>query len=156
MFRLDLEMVEEAEIKFPTSIGSLKKQESSRKKKIYLLFIDYAKAFDCMNHNKLWKILKEIGISDCLTCLLKNLYAGQKATVRNGPGTTDWFKIEKRVHQGYILSSCFFNLYVEYIMQSARLDETQARSKTSGRNINNLRYPNDTTIMAESKEELAS
>ena len=105
-----------------------------------------------MDHNKLWKILKEMGISDHLTCLLRNIYAGQEATVRTGHGTTDWFQIGKGVHQGYILSPCIFNLYAEYIMQNAGLDEAQARIKIAGRNINNLRYADDTTLMAESEE----
>ena len=111
MFKLVLEKAEEPEIKLPTSVGSWKKQESSRK--IYFCFTDYAKAFDCVDHNKLWKILKEMGIPDHLTCLLRNLYAGQEATVRTGHGTTDWFQIGKEVHQGYILSHCLFNLYAE-------------------------------------------
>ena len=107
-----------------------------------------------MDHNKLWKILQEMGISDHLTCLLRNLYAGQEATVRTGHGTTDWFQIGKGVHQDYILSSCLFNLYAEYIMRNARLDEAQAGIKIAGRNINNLRYADDTTLMADSEEEL--
>ena len=119
-------------------------------------FIDYAKAFDCVDHNKLWKILQEMGIPDHLTCLLRNLYAGQEATVRIGHGTTDWFQIGKEVRQGCILSPCFFNLYAEYIMRNAGLDEAQAGIKTAGRNINNLRYADDTTFMAESEEELKS
>ena len=106
-----------------------------------------------MDHNKLWKILQEMGIPDChLTCLLRNLYAGQEAMVRTGHGTTDWFKIGKEVHQSCILSHCLFNLYAEYIMQNSRLDETQTRIKIAGRNINNLRYSNDTTLLAESEE----
>ena len=125
-------------------------------KTIYFCFIDYAKAFDCMHHNKLWKILKEMGIPDCLTCLLRNLYAGQEATVRTRHGTTDWFQIRKGVHQGCILSPCLFNLYAEYIMQNARMDEAQVGIKIAGRNINNLRYADDTTLMAESEEELKS
>ena len=123
-------------------------------KNIYFCFIDYAKAFDCVDHNKLWKILKEMGIPDYLTCLLRNLYAGQEATVRTGHRTTDWFQIGKGVCQGYILSPCLFNLYAEYIMRNAGLDEAQAGIKTAGRNINNLRYADDTTLMAESEEEL--
>ena len=107
-----------------------------------------------MDHNKLWKILKEIGIPDHLTCLLRNLYTGQKATVRTGHETTDCFQIRKGVRQGCILSPCLFNLYAEYIMQNARLDEAQAGIKTAGRNINNLRYVDDTTLMAESEEKL--
>ena len=117
-------------------------------------FIDYTKAFDCVHHNKLWKILQEMGIPGHLTCLLRNLYAGQEATVRNGHGTTDWFQIGKGVHQDCILSPCLFNLHAEYIMRNARLDETQAGIKIAGRDINNLRYANDTTLMAESEEEL--
>ena len=108
-------------------------------KKIYRRFIDYAKAFDCVNHNKLWKILKEKGIPDHLTCLLRNLYAGQEATIRTGHGTTDWFQIGKGVCQGCIWSPCLFNLYAEYIMRKAGLEETQAGIKIAGRNINNLR-----------------
>ena len=123
-------------------------------KKIYFCFIDDAKAFDCVYQNKLWKILKEMGILDHLSCLLRNLYAGQKTTVRTRHRTTDWFQIGKGVHQGCILSSCLFNLYAEYIMQNARLDEAQAGIKIAGRNINNLRYADDTTLMAESEEEL--
>ena len=125
-------------------------------KNIYFSFIDYAKAFDCVEHNKLWKILKEMGIPDHLTCLLRNLYAGQEATVRTGHGTTDWFQIRKEVHQGCILSPCLFNLYAEDIMRSTGLDEGQAGTKVSGRNINNLRYSDDTILMAESEEELKS
>ena len=125
-------------------------------KNIYVCFINYAKAFDCVDHNKLWKILKEIGIPDHLTCLLRNLYAGQEASVRTGHGATDWFQIGKGVRQGYILSPCLFNLYAEYIMRKAGLEETQAGIKTTRRNINNLRYVDDTTLMAESEEELKS
>ena len=121
---------------------------------IYFCFIDYAKAFDCVDHNKLWKILQETGIPDHLTCLLRNLYAGQEATVRTGHGTTVWFQIGKGIRQGYILSPCLFNLYAEYIMRNAGLDEAQAEIKIAGRNINNLRYADDTTLMAESEEEL--
>ena len=109
-----------------------------------------------VDHNKLWKILKEMGISDHLTCLLRNLYAGQEATVRIGHGTTDWFQIGKGVRQGCILSFCLFNLYGEYIKRNARLEEAQAGNKIAGRNINNLRYADDTTLMAESEEELKS
>ena len=126
------------------------------KKNIYFCFTDYAKAFDCVDHNKLWKILKEMGIPGHLTCLLRNLYAGQEAIVRTGHGTTDWFQIGKGVHQGCILSPCLFNLYAECIMQNAGLDEAQAGIKFTGRNINNLRYADDTTLMAESQEELKS
>ena len=109
-----------------------------------------------MDHNKLWKILKEMGIPDHLTCLLRNPYAGQEATLRTGHGTTDWFQIGKGVHQGCILSPCLFNLYAEYIRRNTGLEETQAGIKIAGRNINNLRYADDTTLMAESKEELKS
>ena len=123
-------------------------------KNIYFCFIDYAKAFDCVDHNKLWKILKEMGIPDHLTCLLRNLYADQEATVRTGHGTTDWFQIGKGVYQGCILSPCFFNLYAEYILRNSGLEETQAGIKIARRNINNLRYADDTTLKAESKEEL--
>ena len=119
-------------------------------------FIDYAKAFECVDHNKLWKILKEMGIPDHLTCLLRNLYAGQEATVRTGHRTTDWFQIRKGVRQGCILSSCLFNLYAEYIMRNAGLDKAQAGINIAGININNLRYADDTTLMAESEEELKS
>ena len=109
-----------------------------------------------MDHNKLWKILKEMGIADHLTCLLRNLYAGQTATVTTRHGTIDWFQIGKGVCQGYILLPCLFNLYAEYIMRNARLDEVQAGIKIARRNINNLRYADDTTLMAESEEELKS
>ena len=114
------------------------------------------KTLTCVDHNKLWKILKEMGIPDHLTCLLRNLCAGQEATVRTGHGTTDWFQIEKGVHQGCILSPCLFNFYAECIMRNAGLEETQAGIKISRRNINNLRYGDDTTLMAESEEELRS
>ena len=125
-------------------------------KNICFCSIGYAKAFDCVDHNKLWKILKEMGIPDHLTCLLINLYAGQEATVRTRHGTTDWFQIGKGVHQGCILSLSLFNLYAEYIMQNAGLDEAQAVIKIAGRNVNNLRYACDTTLTAESEEELKS
>ena len=120
----------------------IKKQENSRKN-IYFCFIDYAKAFDCVNHSKLWKILQEMGIPDHLTCLLRNLYAGQEPTVRTGHGTTDWFQIKKGICQGCISSPCLFNLYAEYIMRNAGLGETQAGIKIAGRNINYLRYAED-------------
>ena len=116
--------------------------------------MDYTKVFNCVDYNKLWKILKEMGIPDYLTCLLRNLYAGQGATFRTGHGTTDWFQIGKGVCQGCILPPCSFNLYAEYIMQNAGLDKAQAGIRIAGRNINNLRYADDTTIMAESEEEL--
>ena len=122
-------------------------------KNIYFCFIDYAKAYDCVDHNKLWKILKEMGIPDHLTCLLRNLYAGQEATVRVGHGTTNWFQIGKGVYQGCILSPCLFNLYAEYIMRNGGLDETQAGIKIAGRNLNTLKYAVDTTLMAESEED---
>ena len=205
MIQLELEKAEEPETKLPTSVGSLKNQESSRKtsaaaavakscqscltlcdpidgsptassvsgilqarirqwvaiafseKNIYFCFIDYAKAFDCVDHNKLWKILKEMGILDHLTCLLRNLYADQEATVRTGRGTTDWFQIGQGVRQGCILPPCLFNLYAEYIMRNAGLEQAQAGIKTARRNSNNLRYADDTTLMAERvKEELKS
>ena len=154
MFKLLLEITEEPEIKLPTSAGSRKTREFQ--KNIYLCIIDYAKAFDCVDHNRLWKILQEMGLPDHLTCLLRNLYAGQEATVRTGQGTTDWFQIGKGVHQGCILSPCLFNLYAEYIMRNTGLEEAQAGIKTAGRNINHLRYADDTTLMAESEEELKS
>uniref|UniRef100_A0A4W2H801 Reverse transcriptase domain-containing protein n=1 Tax=Bos indicus x Bos taurus TaxID=30522 RepID=A0A4W2H801_BOBOX len=125
-------------------------------KNIYFCFIDYAKAFDCVDHKKLWEILQEMGIPDHLTCLLRNLYAGQEATVRTGHGTTDWFQIGKGVCQGCILSPCLFNLYAEYIMRNAGLEEAQAGIKIAGRNINNLRYADDTILMAETEKELKS
>ena len=125
-------------------------------KDMYFCFIDYAKAFDCVDNNKLWKILKEMGIPDHLTCLLRHLYAGQEAKVRTGHGTTDWFLIGKGVRYGCILSPCLFNLHAEYIMRNAWLEEAQARINIAGRNINKLRYADDTTIMAESEEELKS
>ena len=125
MFKLVLEKAEEQEIKLTTSAGSSKKQESSRKK-IYVCFVDYAKAFDCVDHKKLWKILQEMEIPDHLTSLLRNLYAGQEATIRTGHGTTDWFQIGKGVRQGCILSPCIFNFYAECIMRNAGLEEAQA------------------------------
>ena len=122
-------------------------------KNIYFCFTDYAKTFDCVDHNKLWKILKEMGIPDHLICLLRNLYADQEVTVGTRYGTTDWFQIGKGVPQGYILSPCLFNLYAEDIMRNAGLDESQAGIKIARRNINNLSYADDTTLMAESEEE---
>ena len=118
-------------------------------KNVYCYFIDYAKAFDAVDHHKLWKILKEIGIPEHLACLLRNLYAGQETTIRTGHGTTDWLQMEKGVGQGCILSPCLFNLYAEYIMRNTGLNEAQAGIKIVGRNINNLRYANDTTLLAE-------
>ena len=125
-------------------------------KNIYFCFIGYAKAFDCVDHNKLCKILKEMGISNHLICLLRNLYAGQEATVRTGHGTRDWFQIGKGVCQGCILSPCLFNLYAEYIMRNTGLEEAQAGMKIAGKDINNLIYAYDTTFMSESEEELKS
>ena len=121
-------------------------------KNIYFCFIDYAKAFDCVDHKKLWEVLQEIGIPDHLTRLLRNLYAGQEATVRTGRGTKDWFQIGKGVRQGCILSPCLFNFYAEYIIRNAGLEGAQAGIKIAGRNISNLRYADDTTLMAESEE----
>ena len=130
MFKLHLEKAEESEMKLPTSTGSLKKQEFQ--KKIYFCFIDYAKSFDCVDHNKLWKILKEMRIPNLLTWLLRNLSADQEATVRTGHGTTDWFQIGKGVHQGCILSPCLFNLYADYFMRNPGLEEAQAGIKIVG------------------------
>ena len=124
------------------------KKATEFQENIYFCFIDYTKSFDCIDHNKLWEILQEMGIADHLICLLRNLYAGQEATVRTRHGTTDWFQIGKGVHQGCTLSSCLFNLYAEYLMQNAGLDETQAGIKIARRNVNNLRYADDTTLMA--------
>ena len=139
--KLELEKVQEPEIKLPTSYGLEKKQENSRKKYLFLLY-----------HSKLCKILQEMGLSDHLTCLLRNLYAGQEATSRTGHGTTDWFQIGEEVCRGCILSPCLFNLHEEYIMRNAGLEEAQAGIKIAWRNINNLRYADDTTLMAESEE----
>ena len=122
-------------------------------KHIYFCFIDNTKAFDYVDHNKLWKTLQEMGIPDHLTCLLRNLYAGQEAAVRTGHGTTDWFQIGKGVRQGRMLSPCLFNLYAKYIIWNARLDEAQAGIKIAGRNINNLTYADDTIFMVESEKE---
>ena len=147
----EMENAEEPEIKLPTSIGSQKKQENSARgfqKYIYFCFIDYTKAFDYVNHKKLWNILKEMGIPDHLTCLLRNLYAGQEATVRMGHEKS----LVPNWEQDCVLSPCFCNLYVEYIIQHAGLDEAQAGIKIPGRNINSLRYADDTTLMVESEE----
>ena len=152
MLKLDLENAEEPEIKLPASVESFKKQESSRKN-IYFCFIDCPKVFDCMNHNKLWKILKKMGIPDHVTCLMRNLHAGQEATVRTGHGTTDWFQIGKGVCEGSILPPCLSNLRAEYIMQNAGLDEAQLESRLLGE-ISITSDTDDTTLMAESKEEL--
>ena len=154
MFKLVLERAEEPEIKLPTSAGSSKKQEFQ--KNIYFCFIDYAKAFDCVDHNKLWKILEEMRMPDHLTCLLRNLYAGQEARVRTGHRTTHWFQVGKGARQGCRLSPCLFNLYAEYIVRNAGLEEVQAGIKIARRNINHLRYADDTTLMEESEEELKS
>ena len=121
-------------------------------KNIYFCFIDYTEVFDCVDHNKLWKILKEMGIPDHPICLLRNLYAGHETTVRTGHGTTDWFQIGKGVRQGYMLSPCLFNLCAEYIMRNAGLEEVQAGIKIAGRNINNLRYVDDTTLWQKAKK----
>ena len=150
MFKLDLEKAEEPEIKLSTSAVSSKNKRVPEKH--LFMLIDYAKIFECVNHNKLWKILKKMGIPDHLTCLLRNLYAGQEAIVRTDSGTTIWFQIGKGVHQGCILSPSLFNLYAEDIMRNAGLDETQAGINIPGKNINNLRYVDDNTLVAESKE----
>ena len=149
MFKLVLEKAEEPEIKLPTSAGSWKKLESSRKTSISALLIMPSL---CVDHNKLWNILQEMGIPDHLTCLLRNLYAGQETIVRTGHGITDWFQIGKGIRQGCILSPYLFNFYAEYIMRNAGLEETQAGIKMAGRNINNLRHADDTILMAESEE----
>ena len=150
MFKLDLEKAEESEIKLPTSTVSLKKQESSRKISTSALLTMLKPLTVWITTN--WKILQEMGIPDHLTCLLRSLYAGQEATVRTSHGKTDWFQIGKGVRQGCILSPCSFNLNAEYIMRNAGLEEAQAGIKIAGRNINNLRYSDDTTLMAESEE----
>ena len=149
MFKLGLEKAEEPEIKLPISIGSPKKQESSRKTSTSTLLTTPKPL--TVDHNKLWKSLQEMGIPDYLTCLLRYLCAGQEATVRTGHGITDWFQVGKGVCQGCKLLPCLFNLYAEYIMQNARLDEAQAGVKIAGRNINNLRYADGTTLMAETE-----
>ena len=149
MFKLDLEKAEEPEFKLPTFIGSQGNQ--GIQKNIYFCFIDYTKAFDCVDHNKLWKILKEMGVPDHLTWLLRNLYAGQEATLRTGHGTMDWFQIGEGVHQGCILSPCLFNFYAKYIMQNAGLEESQAGIKIARRNIKNFRYAHDITLMGKVK-----
>ena len=154
MFKLDLEKTEEPEIKLPTSAGSWKKEESSRKTSISALLTMPKPLTVWITIN--WKILREMGIPDHLTCLLRNLYASQEAAVRTGHGTTDWFQIGKGVPQGCILSPCLFNFYAEYIMRNAGLEEAPDGIKTAGRNINNLRYADDTTLMAESEEKLKS
>ena len=157
MFKLVLEKAERGTRDQIANIRWIIEKAREFQKNIYFCFIDYAKAFDIYNnHNKLWKILKEMGIPDHLTHLLRNLYAGQEVIVRIGHGTTDWFKTGKEVCQGCILSPCLFNLYAEYIMRNAGLQEAQAWIKIAGTNINNLRYAEDTTLMAESEEELKS
>ena len=134
------------------NIYSITEKTREFQKNIYFCFIDYTRVFDCVVQNKLWKILQEMGIPDSLTCLLRNLYAGQEATVRTGHGTTDWFQIGKGVRQGCLLSPCLFNLYAEYIMRNAGLEEAQAGITIAGSNINNLRYADDTTLMVESEK----
>ena len=151
MFNLDLEKAEEPEIKLPTSVGSSKKATKFQKN---ICFVDYIKALNCVDHNELRKILQDMGIPDHLTCLLRNVYTGQQATVKHG--TTDWFQIGEGVCQGSILSLCLFSLYAEYIMQNAGLDEAQTEIKISRGNINNFRNADDTTLMAESEELLKS
>ena len=153
MFKLDLEKAEEPEIKLLTSVGSSKKQQSSRKTSTALSTMPKPLTMWITTN---WKILQEVGVVDDLTCHLRNQYAGQEATVRTGHGTTDCFQIGRGVCQGCILSSCLFNLYAEYTMRNVRLDEAQAGIKSAGRNINNLRYADDSTLMVESKEELKS
>ena len=151
MFKLVLEKAEEPEIKLPTSIGSSKKQESSRNTSTSALLTMPKPLTVWITIN--WKILQEMGISDHLTCLLRNLYAGQEATVRTGQGTTDWFQIGKGLCQGCILSPCLFNLYAEYIMRNPRLDEAQAGIKTAVRNISNLRFANDSTLNGRNQRD---
>ena len=154
MFKLDLEKAEESEIKLQTSVGSQKKQENSRKTFISAS-LTMPKPFTVQITTN-WKILKEMGIPDHLTCPLRNVYADQEATVRTGHETTDWFQIGKGVCRGYILSSCLFNFYAEYTMRNAGVNETPAGIKIARTNINNLRYADDTTLMAESEEEIKS
>ena len=151
MFQLVLEKAEEPRDQIANICWTMEKARDFQKN-IYFCFIDYAKAFHCVDHNKLWTILKEMGIPDHLICLLRNLYAGQEATVRTGHGTADWFQIGKGVRQGCILSPYLFNLYAEYSMRNAGLEEAQAGIKISRRNINNLRCADDITLMAESEE----
>ena len=152
MFKL---VLEEAETRDQIAhIRWIMEKAKEFQKNIYFCFIDYAKAFDCVDHNKLWKILKKMGIPDHLTCLLRNLYAGQEATARTGHGTRGLFQIGKGVRQGCILSPCLFNFYAEYIMRNAGLEEAQAGIKSAGRNINNVTYADDTNLMADSEEEL--
>ena len=150
MYKLDLEKAEEPEVRLQHPLDHRK--SNGIPENIYFCFIDYAKAFDCVDHNKLWKTLKEMGTPDHLICLLRNLYAGQKAIVRTGHGTTDWFRIGKGVSQDYILSPCLFNLYAECIMWNARPDEVQVGIKIAERNINNLRYADDTPLWHKAKK----
>ena len=152
MFKLDLEKAEEPETQTASICWIIEKAREFQKN-IYFCFINYAKAFDYVDHNKLWKILREMGIPNHLTGLLRNLYAGQEATVRSGHETADWFPIGKGVRQGCILSPCLYNLYGEYIMRNTGLDEAQAGIKIAGRSINNFRYADDTTLITESEEE---
>ena len=147
MFQLNLERAENQRSNCQHPLDCRKAREFQ--KNIHFCFVDYTKVFDCVDHNKLWKILKEMGIQGHLTCLLRNLYTSQEATVRTGHGTTDWFQIRKGVRQGYTLSPCLFNLHAEYITRNARLDEAQAGIKIAEKNINNLRYADDTTLMAK-------
>ena len=154
MFKLDLEKAEEPEIKLPTSVGKSKKEESSRKTSIFTL-LTTPKPLTVWIKTNCGKFL-EMGIPDHLTCLLRNVYAGQEATIRTAHGTTDWFQIRKGACQGCILSLCLFNLYAEYIMQNAGLDESQVGIKNARRNINNLRYADDTTLMEKSEKKLES
>ena len=143
MFKLGLEKEEELEISQIANIHWIIEKARDFQKNIYLCFIDYTKTFDCVDHEKMWKVLREMGIPDHLTCLLRNLYASQETTVRTFHGTTDWFRIEKGVQQGCLLSPCLFNLHTEHILRNARLDELQAGIKIGGRNMNNLRYADD-------------
>ena len=153
VYKLDFKKAEEPEIKFPTSICWIIEKAREFQKNIYFCFIDYTNTFNCVDHNKPWKILQEMGIPDHLTCLLKNLYADQEAIVRSGHGIANWFQIGKRVCQGCLSSPCLFNLYAVYIIQNGGLDEAQAEVKISGKNVNNFRYADDTTLMAERSKE---
>ena len=146
MYKLDLEKAEDQ----IANICWIIEKASEFQKNIYFCFTDYTKVFDCVDHNKLWKILQEMGIPEHLTCLLRNVYAGQEVTVRTGHGIMDWFQTGKGVHEGWILSPCLFNFNAEYTMRNAGLDEAQARIKIAGRNINSLRYVDNTTLMAKS------
>ena len=156
MYNLGLEKAEEPEINQIANIHWIKEKAREFQKNIYFCLIDYTKAFHCVDHNKLWKILEEMWIPDHLTCLLRHLYVGQEAKVRPGHGKTDWFQIRKAVRQGYILLPCLFNLDAEYIMRNAGLDEAQTGIKIARRNINNFRYADDISLMAEREEEIKS